>query len=191
MAGDMIAGAALLGVMGIGGAVALHSLYELVARPGRRRASALRLAAAVVATPLAMAGIGATLMDAPATGVATVTPAVAQASPVASSDERDAAKEALELHYIQTGIYKPVRCREGEVSGRAMVFCVATGGDGTIGGLYAVEPGPRVFAVNGKAIQHIERAEGGVIKTAVQTEIPVARWSGDPIDIPAALEAMR
>lgn len=191
MAGDMIAGLAVVGVIGIGGAVGLHSLYGLVAKPGSRRASALRLAAAVIATPLAMASIGAAVMDAPGSSVSAVTPAVAQASPAASSDELDAAKEALELHYIQTEIYKPVRCNEGEVEGRAMVFCVAVGGDGSIGGLYAVEPGPKVFAVNGKAIQHIGRVQGGVIKTAVQTEIPVARWSGDPIDIPGAIEAMR
>ena len=114
------------------------------------------------------------------------------ASPV-SEQEVNMAKEALELLYIREGIYFPVRCNVVEIEDQTFVRCALVGSDLTDsngGGVYLVEPGPKVFAVNGKAIEHMGRADEGVITTADGASLPIGRWFGPTIGVVAVLEIL-
>lgn len=103
------------------------------------------------------------------------------------------ARDALELHYIKKiKHYYPPTCDVETVQKRRFVFCTAGGGDGTIGGLYLVdEDRPAVYAVNGKAIQHIGSAKSGTIETVDTRPVAVSRWKGEMLPIPEILKAFR
>ena len=118
----------------------------------------------------------------------------ASAAPVEYRDARRA-KQALELHYIDEQIYFPVRCdiERGEIEElRTWLLCFPVGIAENMGGLYVAEYDDdgalQIWAINGKAIQHI----GGGTEISLQDEnmnrIPAARWTSEVIDIPAALE---
>lgn len=176
--------------------IALHALFVLMFRPGRRKAAAFRLAGAMIGAPVAMIAILAFTIDvdtaAPQDEVAhaeTAEPSTPDTAP-ARQDVR-AAREALELHYISNRIYYPVRCGTEETQGQTMIFCYAVRGAGTIGGLYIVQAGPQLFTVNGKAMQHMGLASDEGVFTADRNAIPVSRWTGDRIDIPASIEAFQ
>ncbi|MGN7870533.1 hypothetical protein [Paracoccus sp. 22332] len=111
----------------------------------------------------------------------------AAAEPVGRGEKRQV-RDALELFYLDRGIYDPVRCRveDGGEPERTWAFCAAVGGDSSIGGLYMVAPSEGntgvVWAINGKAIQHI--GDGAIqIGDIRQNAIVVTRWMGEPINI--------
>lgn len=188
--------AAFLIIFLIAAVTAIHALFVLLFRPGRRKAAAFRLAGAMIGAPVAMIAIIALSID-----VETAAPqglnALAETTEPPTSDtaptrqEVRTAREALELHYISNRIYYPVRCGTEETQGQTMIFCYAVRGEGTIGGLYIVQAGPQLFTVNGKAMQHMGRASAEGVFTADRTAITVNRWAGDRIDIPAAIEAFQ
>lgn len=102
------------------------------------------------------------------------------------------AREALELFYLDRGIYDPVQCEveDGGEPERTWTFCSAVGGDGSIGGLYMVAPSEGnagiIYAINGKAIQHI--GDGAIkIGDVRQNGVAVMRWPGKPIKIESIL----
>jgi RNA polymerase subunit RPABC4/transcription elongation factor Spt4 len=76
-------------------------------------------------------------------------------------DPVNKAEGDIELYYINNKIYYPVDCNSKEVDSDYYVFCTASGGDGTIGGLYLIrydnEGKYTIFTVNGKASQHAKR----------------------------------
>jgi hypothetical protein len=115
----------------------------------------------------------------------------AAAEPVGRAEKRQA-RDALELFYLDRGIYDPVRCEveDGGEPERTWAHCTAVGGDGSSGGLYMIAPSEGnmgiIFAVNGKANQHI--GNGATKMEDIRQNIVVAtRWPGEPIDIPAAM----
>ena len=117
----------------------------------------------------------------------------APATPVSEADTKRA-RQALELHYIDRGIYSPVRCEAengGEDEKRTWLFCYSVGGSGKIGGLYVAaydaNGATNIFAVNGKAIQHIGRDGEIILHDENMGQIPAMRWRGPMLDIPAAL----
>jgi hypothetical protein len=91
-----------------------------------------------------------------------------------SQSEAKAGKDAIELHYINQKIYKPVICEEREVDGTTFVNCGPSRG-GVDGGLWAIEAGPTVLAVNGKALQHADGI-GTVIFDADGKQVKFAEW---------------
>jgi hypothetical protein len=101
-------------------------------------------------------------------------------------------EDALTLFYLKAKIYpSPITCRRGWQGSRLFFFCTPYGGD--IGGLYMVEPeggGFVVFAVNGKAMQHMGRS-GGRIETVDGKPIPLRKWPPPPLDVPRALELFK
>lgn len=106
-----------------------------------------------------------------------------------SEGDLKAASQALELRYILKPIYPAVRCDRRYDHERGWVFCTSVGGDGTIGGLYLVEPGPVIWAVNGKAIQHMGVQDGETSITSTEgSAIAVRRWRGAPLAIPAIID---
>lgn len=105
------------------------------------------------------------------------------------------ARDALELHYLDRGIYSPVRCAvESDRSDdpRTWVFCYSVGGSGDIGGLFLAEKSNgddlKLWAINGKAIQHIGGGDQLTIEDMRGNPIRVERWRGDLFDIPAILD---
>lgn len=117
-------------------------------------------------------------------------PFPAAAEPVTDKDMATA-RDALELHYLEAGIYNPVECRrDRDDTDRGWLFCTAVGGTGEIGGLYMIEPGPVIWAVNGKAIQHIRKAWGSIPDLNLES-IKADEWGGEQLDISAALDLFR
>lgn len=118
---------------------------------------------------------------------------MAQAASAQTADEvqKRQARDALELFYLDRSIYDPVRCRveDGGEPERTWVRCTAALSDGSIGGLYMIgkseEGDILIFAVNGKAIQHIQN-DPIQIEDMRQNSISVSRWMGDPLDIMSA-----
>lgn len=104
------------------------------------------------------------------------------------------ARDALELHYLDRGIYSPVRCAvENDRSDdpRTWVFCYSVGGSGDIGGLFLGKnidgESLKLWAINGKAIQHIGGVDQVTIEDMRGNPIRVERWRGELFDIPAIL----
>lgn len=117
--------------------------------------------------------------------------AIPAAAEPASGKDLATARDALELHYLEAGIYDPVECRrEQDDADRAWMFCTAVGGSREIGGLYLIEEGPVVWAVNGKATQHV-RETGGLLLDLDLQLIPAAEWAGEHLEIPEALYLFR
>ncbi|HYD31055.1 MAG TPA: hypothetical protein VEB64_09410 [Azospirillaceae bacterium] len=100
-----------------------------------------------------------------------------------------AAKEALELHYINRKIYSPVSCRYEKVQAAYYILCGPVPRDRqTPGGLFLVtgERGQSTVApVNGKAKGHIGSA--GVISAADGKAVPVIQAPAG-IDVTGILE---
>lgn len=118
----------------------------------------------------------------------------ASAAPVEYLDARRA-KQALELHYIDEQIYFPVRCdiESGEIEElRTWLLCFPVGIAENMGGLYVAEydddGAMQIWAINGKAIQHIGGGSEIMLEDENMNRIPASRWPGEVIDIPAALE---
>lgn len=107
-------------------------------------------------------------------------PLIAVAETIGRSEAR-AMRDGIELFYIQTSIYEPVICRHREVDDRRFVFCYAAGGSGEVGGLYYLETG-HVWALNGKALQHLEHNSSGELTLIDgQSTVAFARY---PFDAP-------
>lgn len=103
----------------------------------------------------------------------------------------EAAREALELHYIQRKIYRPVRCQSKNVGADAFVLCGPAPIDRqTPGGLFVVTlkaGAPDVAPVNGKARSHVEGA--GRLQSADGKPVTVSDVMRPSPDIPAVLNA--
>ena len=113
---------------------------------------------------------------------------LAAAEPVDRSERRTAA-QALSIHYRDRDIYFPVSCdaEEGGKPERTWVLCRPSGREVT-GGLFTVDVRDgllHIWAVNGRAKQHIAGAD--FVHDINQDEYPIGDWSGDPLDISAAL----
>jgi len=105
----------------------------------------------------------------------------------AHGDLIPAAVEALEGHY--DSIYSGAKCwtRRHSEKPFAYVRCGSKGSDIT-GGLFIVlegGDGVQIFSVNGKAFQHADGIDHLVTSSGIV--IPLSRWSGGRIDIPAVL----
>jgi hypothetical protein len=118
----------------------------------------------------------------------------ASAAPVEYRDARRA-KQALELHYIDEQIYFPVRCdiESGEIEElRTWLLCFPVGIAENMGGLYVAEYDEngelQIWAINGKAIQHIGGGTEIILQDENMYRIPAARWPGGILNIPSALE---
>ncbi len=101
------------------------------------------------------------------------------------SDVRD----GIELFMIQTRDWPAVRCNIGEYQSRNFVYCHPSGNN-SFGGLFMIEssPAPAVWPINGKAKQYLGKGTPTLINA---TPIEVRQWTGDPVDIPAAIRAIR
>lgn len=104
------------------------------------------------------------------------------------------ARDALELHYLDADIYSPVRCTiaEGEKPAMSWVLCRGVPLNGATGGLYMTDTDdtgePRIWAVNGRAIQHIGGRDNRISLHDVDGRlIPAEAWKGAPMDIHGAL----
>lgn len=107
--------------------------------------------------------------------------------------ERRSAVQALQLHYRDHDIYFPPNCaaEDGGDPARTWILCRPAGSDGPSGGLFTADIRNgvlNIWAVNGRAKQHLN-ADGGTVylRDINQDEWPAAEWSGDPLNIPAAL----
>ena len=107
--------------------------------------------------------------------------------------ERRSAVQALELHYRDHDIYFPVDCaaEDGGDPARTWILCRPADSDAATGGLFTADirdGGLHIWAVNGRAKQHLKAKDGPVyLRDINQDEWPAAEWSGDPLDIPHAL----
>lgn len=104
------------------------------------------------------------------------------------------ARSALELHYIAADIYSPVRCTatsDNLPEPRTWILCRGIPSNGTTGGLYTFDRDDqgtlRIWAVNGRAIQHIGGRNGAILSDENSIKIPAAAWDGAPLDIQGAL----
>lgn len=106
-------------------------------------------------------------------------PAASAEQPVAASRAAvAAAQEALELHYIQRKIYRPVSCATERVDGDTFVLCGPVP-NRQVGGLFVVlevEGAPAVAALNGKAKGHVD----GAAQLASADGKPVAIVTASP-----------
>lgn len=114
--------------------------------------------------------------------------ALAIVSPALGASLSDV-RNGIELFMIKTRGWPAVHCRAGEYQSRNFVYCHPTGND-SFGGLFMVEnnPTPAVWPINGKAKQYLAKGRPTLVNT---TPIEVRQWTGDPIDIPAAIKAVR
>ncbi|WP_323717497.1 hypothetical protein [Paracoccus aminovorans] len=107
--------------------------------------------------------------------------------------ERRSAVQALQLHYRDHDIYFPLNCaaEDGGDPTRTWILCRPVDADGVTGELFTAdirEDGLHIWAVNGRAKQHLNAKDGPIyLRDIDQDEWPAAEWGGDPLDIPAAL----
>ena len=66
------------------------------------------------------------------------------------------------------------------------MLCRHVGGLGDLGGLYLIEPGPVVWAVNDRALQHIRRLHGA-LPSSGPGSVAISEWQGGLLNIPPAL----
>lgn len=117
---------------------------------------------------------------------------LARAEPLERAERRSAV-QALELHYRDHDIYFPVNCaaKDGVDPARTWILCRPADADGTTGALFTADirdGALHIWAVSGRAKQHLKAKDGPVyLRDINQDEWPAAEWSGDPLDIPAAL----
>ena len=94
--------------------------------------------------------------------------------------------DAVELHLVKVKVFAAVSCRRDDYSGHEFVLCRPAGAK-TPDVLVIVEPGdsPAVYRVNGKAKQLLA---GDTVELVAGGSVPLRDWSGEPIDIAAAIE---
>jgi hypothetical protein len=113
--------------------------------------------------------------------------APAGAGPLLLEEDIRTAREILELHYRKTGIYDPVICAVARESAeRSWMLCRLVGGLGDLGGLYLIEPGPVIWAVNDRAMQHSRRLHGALLSSGPGS-VTIREWQGGLLNIPRAL----
>lgn len=99
------------------------------------------------------------------------------------------ARDALERYYRES-IYPDARCVTKDVAGKTFAFC-RPGVAARIGGLFMLRKDPEgtsIFAVNGKAKDHIGPSETLRVKAGLS---PVVMLHDASIDIPEVLKAFR
>lgn len=94
------------------------------------------------------------------------------------SDEIKQARDALTLHYIQRGIYDPVRCDIETIKEQSFVLCRASASTSN-GGLYALQESAHhsltISPVNGKAYQHIKGVPEGSYDGSELKAVPLVK----------------
>lgn len=101
----------------------------------------------------------------------------------------DDARSALESYY-RADVYQDGRCLLKEVGGKTFAFCRSSASPST-GGLFWLRKDPEgtsIFAVNGKAKQHIGQSETLFVKSGIS---PVTFIHDPTIDIPSVMEAFK
>ena len=99
--------------------------------------------------------------------------------------------EALELFYVKNGVYSAVECKSLNYEDRTFIRCYPIP-DQVPGGLWVVEAGPEIFALNGKALQLFKKT-GGELSDVHGRPVSVRDWRtahspNQMIDIPTILE---
>ncbi|MCB1462147.1 MAG: hypothetical protein KDJ90_06905 [Nitratireductor sp.] len=94
--------------------------------------------------------------------------------------------DAVELHLVKAKAFAAVSCKRDDYAGHEFVLCRPAGAK-TPDVLVIVEPGdsPAVYRVNGKAKQLLA---GDTVELVAGGSVPLRDWSGEPIDIAAAIE---
>lgn len=102
----------------------------------------------------------------------------------------DAARQAIELHFVKSKRWAAVVCDHRDVADEVFVYCHPVL-DTRIGGLFAITvkgTTPTVHPITGKAKQYMS---GHDIAAMDGGRIAVAPWHGDPTQITALLDGFR
>lgn len=132
-----------------------------------------------------------TAVTALVTLAAALAPLLASAEPLDRAEAR-LASNALEDFYREHEVYTGVRCVSKDLDIGAPRTWVKCSGADNVGGLYIAERAEgdaiRVWAVNGRAIQHISK-DGATLLDIDMKPIQAEVWKGEAISIQSILKS--